>query len=232
MERLTFWLWHCRYMWGWWWWWWHRLPPQSLLRPKIFRQLEKVQTSEEEKRKFFTELESPPYPSPQPHFARLPPAAGDQWEVRSFEIKTFQHRHRKYEIWVKKPCSRRVDHNGSDFPILELEPNVPSGVLGIECVRDKKQKAMETKWICLFCFPSILPDNLDKFFGYFYLTYQGKSDSMQNELCYFGIWSGDNNLPCGEWGFSQRAGPWRPLLCCSPRPFSTSRAPDNVHCAM
>ena len=149
MERLTFWLWHCRYMWGWWWWWWHRLPPQSLLRPKIFRQLEKVQTSEEEERKFFTELESPPYPSPQPHFARLPPAAGDQWEVRSFEIKTFQHRHRKYEIWVKKPCSRRVDHNGSDFPILELEPNVPSGVLGIECVRDKKQKAMETKWICL-----------------------------------------------------------------------------------
>ena len=149
MERLTFWLWHCRYMWGWWWWWWHRLPPQSLLRPKIFRQLEKVQTSEEEERKFFTELESPPYPSPQPHFARLPPAAGDQWEVRSFEIKTFQHRPRKYEIWVKKPCSRRVDHNGSDFPILELEPNVPSGILGIQCVRDKKQKSMETKWICL-----------------------------------------------------------------------------------
>ena len=170
MERLTFWLWHCRYMWGWWWWWWHRLPPQSLLRPKIFRQLEKVQTSEEEERNCFTELESPPYPSPQPHFARLPPAAGDQWEVRSFEIKTFQHRHRKYEIWVKKPCSRRVDHNGSDFPILELEPNVPGGVLGIQCVRDKKQKAMETKLICLLSIYPAAARQIRQFFRLLDLT--------------------------------------------------------------
>ena len=230
MERLTFWLWHCRYMWGWWWWWWHRLPPQSLLRPKIFRQLEKVQTSEEEEREFFTELESPPYPSPQPHFARLPPAAGDQWEVRSFEIKTFQHRHRKYEIWVKNLAAEESTTMEVIFPSLNWNPMCPveSWVLSVFVIKSKKQWK-QSEYVF---FPSILllPDKLDKFFGY--LTYWGKSDSMQNKLCDFGIRSSDNNLPCGEWGFSQRAGPWRPLLCCSPRPFSTSRAPDNVHCAM
>ena len=132
----------------------------------------------------------------------------------------------KSELNIKNLAAEESTTMEVIFPSLNWNPMCPveSWVLSVFVIKSKKQWK-QSEYVC---FPSILllPDKLDKFFGY--LTYQGKSDSMQNQLCYFGIRSSDNNLPCGEWGFSQRAGPWRPLLCCWPRPFSTSRAPGNV----